>query len=41
MQEIDRVLARHHGFTDEELERSIKCDIKYHWEREAGKEREE
>jgi hypothetical protein len=26
---IDRVLAKHYGFTDEELDFIINCDIKY------------
>ena len=36
--EIDRVLARHYGFTDEELDFIINYDIKYRMGREAGGE---
>lgn len=40
--EIDRVLAEHYGFTDEELDFIINYDIKYRLGREAGdKERAE
>lgn len=34
--EIDRVLARHYGFTDEELDFIINYDIKYRMGRDAG-----
>jgi hypothetical protein len=33
--EIDRVLAQHYGFTDEELDFIINYDIKYHMGAEA------
>jgi hypothetical protein len=33
--EIDRVLAKHYGFTDEELDFIINYDIKYRMGREA------
>jgi hypothetical protein len=33
--EIDRVLARHYGFTDEELDFIINYDIKYRMGRDA------
>jgi hypothetical protein len=36
--EIDRVLARHYGFTDEEVEFIINYDIKYRMGKEAEKE---
>lgn len=36
--EIDRVLARHYGFTDEELDFIINYDIKYRMGRDAGGE---
>ena len=36
--EIDHVLARHYGFTDEELDFIINYDIKYRMGREAGGE---
>jgi hypothetical protein len=38
--EIDRVLAAHYGFTDEELDFIINYDIKYRmgWETEADDE---
>jgi hypothetical protein len=39
--EIDRVLARHYGFTEEELDFIINYDIKYRMGREAGREEEE
>jgi hypothetical protein len=42
--EIDRVLAQHYGFTDEELDFIINYDIKYRMGREAldgGEEAEE
>ena len=38
--EIDRVLARHYGLTDEELDFIINYDIKYRMGREAGEEDE-
>ncbi len=34
--EIDRVLAQHYGFTDEELDFIINYDIKYRMGRDAG-----
>jgi len=36
--EIDRVLAAHYGFTDEELDFLINYDIKYRMGREAGED---
>lgn len=36
--EIDRVLAKHYGFTDEELDFIINYDIKYRMGREGGEE---
>jgi len=39
--EIDRVLARHHGFTDEELDFVINYDIKYRMGQEAAESGEE
>lgn len=39
--EIDRVLARHYGFTDEELDFIINYDIKYRMWRDSGEEDEE
>jgi hypothetical protein len=39
--EIDRVLARHYGFTDEELDFILNYDIKYRMERGDGEEEEE
>jgi hypothetical protein len=39
--EIDRVLAQHYGFTDEELDFIINYDIKYRMGRENGEESEE
>ncbi len=36
--EIDRVLAKHYGFTDEELDFIINYDIKYRMGREAEEE---
>jgi hypothetical protein len=36
--EIDRMLARHYGFTDEELDFIINYDIKYRMGREAGED---
>jgi hypothetical protein len=38
--EIDRVLAKHYGFTDEELDFIINYDIKYRMGRGAGEEEE-
>ncbi len=35
--EIDRVLAKYYGFTDEELDFIINYDIKYRIGRESGK----
>ncbi len=34
--EIDRVLAKHYGFTDEELDYIINYDIKYRMGADAG-----
>ncbi len=34
--EIDRLLARHYGFTDEELDTILNYDIKYHVGRDGG-----
>ncbi|MBM4423961.1 MAG: hypothetical protein FJ030_11290 [Chloroflexi bacterium] len=34
--EIDRVLAKHYGFTEEELDFIINYDIKYRMGREEG-----
>ena len=39
--EIDRVLAKHYGFTDEELDFIINYDIKYRMGRDSGEEEEE
>ena len=39
--EIDRVLAKHYGFTDEELDFIINYDIKYRMGRDSGDEGEE
>jgi hypothetical protein len=39
--EIDSVLARHYGFTEEELDFIINYDIKYRMGREAEKEEDE
>jgi hypothetical protein len=39
--EIDRVLAKHNGFTDEELDFIINYDIKYRMGRDSGYESEE
>jgi len=36
--EIDRVLAAHYGFTDEELDFIINYDIKYRMGRDSGDE---
>jgi len=38
--EIDRVLAEHYGFTDEELDFIINYDIKYRMGRDAEIEEE-
>jgi hypothetical protein len=38
--EIDRVLAEHYGFTEEELDFIINYDIKYRMGRDAGEEEE-
>ncbi|HVB24717.1 MAG TPA: hypothetical protein VNG51_22460, partial [Ktedonobacteraceae bacterium] len=38
--EIDRVLARHYGFTDEELDFIINYDIKYRMGRDGGGDEE-
>jgi hypothetical protein len=34
--EIDRVLAQHYGFTDEELDFILNYDIKYRMGRDSG-----
>lgn len=39
--QIDRVLAQHYGFTDEELDFIINYDIKYRMGRDGGEENEE
>jgi hypothetical protein len=39
--EIDRVLARHYGFTEEELDFIINYDIKYRLGQDAGEEGDE
>src|SRR5450755_529141 len=39
--QIDRVLAKHYGFTDEELDFIINYDIKYRMGRESGEDTEE
>jgi hypothetical protein len=39
--EIDRVLAEHYGFTPEELDFIINYDIKYRIGRDAGDGRED
>lgn len=39
--EIDRVLAQHYGFTPEELDFIINYDIKYRMGRDSGEESEE
>jgi hypothetical protein len=36
--EIDKVLAKHCGFTEEESDFIINCDIKYSMGKELGKE---
>jgi hypothetical protein len=36
LQAIDRVLARHYGFTNEELDFIINYDIKYRMGRDSG-----
>jgi hypothetical protein len=36
--EIDQLLARHYGFTDEELDFIINYDIKYRMGKDAGEE---
>lgn len=41
MDEIDRVLAQHYGFTDEELDLIINYDVKYRMGRGSGAEEEE
>ena len=38
MEEIDRVLAEHYGFTDEELDFILNYDIKYRLGTEEGEE---
>jgi hypothetical protein len=37
---IDTILAKHYGFTDEELDFIINYDIKYRMGRDAGGEEE-
>jgi hypothetical protein len=39
--EIDRVLAKHYGFTDEELDFILNYDVKYRMGRESANEEEE
>jgi hypothetical protein len=39
--EIDRVMARHYGFTDEELEFIINYDIKYRMGKSSADEEAE
>ena len=39
--EIDRVLAKHYGFTDEELDFIINYDSKYRMGRDSANEEEE
>ncbi len=39
--EIDRILAQHYGFTSEELDFIINYDIKYRMGRDSGEESEE
>ncbi|MFH1891241.1 MAG: SAM-dependent methyltransferase, partial [Candidatus Zixiibacteriota bacterium] len=41
LDEIDRVLARHYGFTDEELDFIINCDIKYRMGQDSGEDQGE
>jgi hypothetical protein len=41
MDDIDRVLGKHYGFTDEELDFIINYDIKYRMGRDNGDESEE
>jgi hypothetical protein len=41
LDEIDKVLATHYGFTEEELDFIINYDIKYRLGRGAGEEEEE
>ena len=41
LDEIDRVLARHYGFTDEELDFIINYDLKYRLGRDAGEGEED
>jgi hypothetical protein len=36
--EIDRVLARHYGFTEEELDFIINYDIKYRMGQDSGED---
>jgi len=40
MDEVDGVLTKHYGFTDEELDFIINYDIKYRMGRDAGEERD-
>jgi hypothetical protein len=40
LDEIDRVLAKHYGFTDEELDFIINYDIRYRMGRDGGEEEE-
>jgi hypothetical protein len=39
--EIDRALAKHYGFTDEELDFIINYDIKYRMGQEGAEDSEE
>ncbi|HUW32941.1 MAG TPA: hypothetical protein VM223_15140 [Planctomycetota bacterium] len=39
--EIDRVLAKHYGFTDEELDFIINYDIKYRMGKGGGEEEDD
>ena len=41
MDQIDRVLAKHYGFADEELDFIINYDIKYRMGRDSDTESEE
>lgn len=41
LDEIDRALARHYGFTEEELDFIINYDIKYRMGRDAENEEED
>lgn len=39
--QVDHFLAKHYGFTDEELDFIINYDIKYRMGRDGGSEEEE